>query len=97
MARDKFREAPVPGIPHISHGDVESCFAALITLYHIRKLLSSHGIRPAYEMLEEKLQEGYAFTFNKHNLSAAICYVNQNFNEYNKNSHRGPSLIWDDG
>ncbi|KAL0700390.1 hypothetical protein Bca4012_056512 [Brassica carinata] len=58
MARDKFREAPVPGIPHISHGDVESCFAALITLYHIRKLLSSHGIRPAYEMLEEKLQEG---------------------------------------
>ena len=65
MARDKFREAPVPGIPHISHGDVESCFAALITLYHIRKLLSSHGIRPAYEMLEEKLQEGYAFSFNK--------------------------------
>lgn len=64
MARDKFREAPVPGIPHISHGDVESCFAALITLYHIRKLLSSHGIRPAYEMLEEKLQEGYVFTFN---------------------------------
>ncbi|CAH2035553.1 unnamed protein product [Thlaspi arvense] len=58
MARDKFREAPLPGIPHISHGDVESCFAALITLYHIRKLLSSHGIRPAYEMLEEKLQQG---------------------------------------
>ncbi|XP_024009524.1 DEAD-box ATP-dependent RNA helicase FANCM [Eutrema salsugineum] len=58
MARDKFREAPLPGIPHISHGDVESCFSALITLYHIRKLLSSHGIRPAYEMLEEKLHSG---------------------------------------
>ncbi|CAA7024326.1 unnamed protein product [Microthlaspi erraticum] len=58
MARDKFRQAPLPGIPHISHGDVEACFSALITLYHIRKLLSSHGIRPAYEMLEEKLQPG---------------------------------------
>ncbi|KFK23251.1 hypothetical protein AALP_AAs51800U000100 [Arabis alpina] len=58
MARDKFRQAPLSGLPHVNHGDVESCFAALITLYHIRKLLSSHGIRPAYEMLEEKLQEG---------------------------------------
>ncbi|KAL1213502.1 DEAD-box ATP-dependent RNA helicase FANCM [Cardamine amara subsp. amara] len=58
MARDKFRQAPLPGVPHISHGDVESCFSALITLYHIHKLLYSHGIRPAYEMLEEKLQEG---------------------------------------
>ncbi|KAL9858727.1 DEAD-box ATP-dependent RNA helicase FANCM [Arabidopsis thaliana] len=58
MARDKFRQAPLPGLPHVNHGDVESCFAALITLYHIRKLLSSHGIRPAYEMLEEKLKEG---------------------------------------
>ncbi|CAN8285643.1 unnamed protein product [Cochlearia groenlandica] len=58
LERDKFRQAPLPGIRHISHGDVESCFSALITLYHIRKLLSSHGIRPAYEMLEEKLQEG---------------------------------------
>ncbi|CAH8254507.1 unnamed protein product [Arabidopsis lyrata] len=58
MARDKFRQAPLPGLPHVNHGDVESCFSALITLYHIRKLLSSHGIRPAYEMLEEKLKEG---------------------------------------
>ncbi|EOA39492.1 hypothetical protein CARUB_v10008097mg [Capsella rubella] len=58
MARDTFRQAPIPGLPHVNHGVVESCFSALITLYHIRKLLSSHGIRPAYEMLEEKLQEG---------------------------------------
>lgn len=62
MERDKFRQAPLSGLPHVNHGDVESCFAALITLYHIRKLLSSHGIRPAYEMLEEKLQEGYVHT-----------------------------------
>ncbi|XP_019099377.1 PREDICTED: ATP-dependent DNA helicase mph1-like [Camelina sativa] len=58
MARDTFRQAPLPGLPHVNHGDVEACFSALITLYHIRKLLSSHGIRPAYEMLEEKLREG---------------------------------------
>ncbi|XP_010543518.1 PREDICTED: ATP-dependent DNA helicase mph1 isoform X2 [Tarenaya hassleriana] len=57
-ARDKFRQAPPTGLPHVNHGDVEACFAALITLYHVRKLLSSHGIRPAYEMLEEKLQQG---------------------------------------
>ncbi|XVF63305.1 hypothetical protein PTKIN_Ptkin09bG0077300 [Pterospermum kingtungense] len=58
-SRDKFRQAPPADLPHVKHGEVEACFAVLITLYHIRKLLSSHGIRPAYEMLEEKLQQGY--------------------------------------
>ncbi|KAK8492167.1 hypothetical protein V6N11_046972 [Hibiscus sabdariffa] len=58
-SRDKFRQAPPPDLPHVKHGEVEAYFAVLITLYHIRKLLSSHGIRPAYEMLEEKLRQGH--------------------------------------
>ncbi|OMP00248.1 hypothetical protein COLO4_12801 [Corchorus olitorius] len=58
-SRDKFRQAPPPDLPHVKHGEVEVCFAVLITLYHIRKLLSSHGIRLAYEMLEEKLRQGH--------------------------------------
>ncbi|KAE8693513.1 DEAD/DEAH box RNA helicase family protein, putative isoform 2 [Hibiscus syriacus] len=57
-SRDKFRQVPPPDLPHIKYGEVEAYFAVLITLYHIRKLLSSHGIRPAYEMLEEKLRQG---------------------------------------
>ncbi|KAI9201492.1 hypothetical protein LWI28_024242 [Acer negundo] len=51
-------QAPPPDLPHIKFGEVEANFGALITLYHIRRLLSSHGIRPAYEMLEEKLKQG---------------------------------------
>ncbi|XP_010256473.1 PREDICTED: uncharacterized protein LOC104596846 isoform X2 [Nelumbo nucifera] len=57
-SRDKFRQAPPPALPHTKYGEVEGYFGVLITLYHIRKLLSSHGIRPAYEMLGEKLQQG---------------------------------------
>ncbi|XP_038996507.1 DEAD-box ATP-dependent RNA helicase FANCM-like isoform X5 [Hibiscus syriacus] len=57
-SRDKFRQAPPLDLPQVKHGEVEAYFAVLITLYHIRKLLSSHGIRPAYEMLEEKLRQG---------------------------------------
>lgn len=60
-SRDKFRQAPPQDLPHVKHGEVEAYFAVLITLYHIRKLLLSHGIRPAYEMLEEKLRQGYIF------------------------------------
>ncbi|CDP18879.1 unnamed protein product [Coffea canephora] len=57
-SRDKFREAPPENLPHIKYGEVEGYFGVLITLYHIRKLLSSHGIKPAFEMLAEKLQQG---------------------------------------
>ncbi|KAK9270011.1 hypothetical protein L1049_025584 [Liquidambar formosana] len=57
-SRDRFRQAPPPDLPHMKYGEVEGYFGVLITLYHIRKLLSSHGIRPAYEMLQEKLQQG---------------------------------------
>ncbi|GAB4844800.1 hypothetical protein Ancab_038187 [Ancistrocladus abbreviatus] len=57
-SRDKFRQAPPPELSHMKYGEVEGYFGVLITLYHIRKLLSSHGIRPAYEMLEEKLLQG---------------------------------------
>lgn len=58
-SRDKFRQAPPPNLPQSRYGEIEAYFGGLITLYHIRKLLSSHGIRPAYEMLEEKLKQGY--------------------------------------
>ncbi|KAG9444162.1 hypothetical protein H6P81_015502 [Aristolochia fimbriata] len=57
-SRDRFRQAPPLSLPHAKHGEIEAYFGVLITLYHIRKLLSSHGIRPAYEMLEEKMQQG---------------------------------------
>ncbi|KAK3229964.1 hypothetical protein Dsin_001845 [Dipteronia sinensis] len=57
-SREKFRKAPPPDLPHIKFGEVEAYFGALITLYHIRRLLSGHGIRPAFEMLEEKLKQG---------------------------------------
>ncbi|XP_015579449.2 DEAD-box ATP-dependent RNA helicase FANCM isoform X1 [Ricinus communis] len=57
-SRDKFRRAPPSELPQNKYGEIEAYFAGLITLYHIRKLLSSHGIRPAYEMLEEKLKQG---------------------------------------
>ncbi|KAK9758175.1 hypothetical protein RND81_01G212700 [Saponaria officinalis] len=58
-SRDKFRQAPPPELPSMKYGEVEGYFGVLITLYHIRKLLSSHGIRPSHEMLEEKLRQGY--------------------------------------
>ncbi|XP_064995810.1 DEAD-box ATP-dependent RNA helicase FANCM-like isoform X2 [Musa acuminata AAA Group] len=57
-SRDKFRQAPPSSLPHVKYGEVEGCFGVLITLYHIRKLLSSHGVRPAYDMLQEKLRQG---------------------------------------
>lgn len=58
-SRDKFRLAPPEELPQVKYGEVEGCFGVLITTYHIRKLLSGHGIRPAYEMLQEKLKQGY--------------------------------------
>lgn len=57
-SREKFRQAPPESLPQEKCGEVEGYFGVLITLYHIRKLLSSHGIRPAFEMLDEKLREG---------------------------------------
>ncbi|GAB2271922.1 hypothetical protein Dimus_006750 [Dionaea muscipula] len=57
-SRDKFVQAPPPELSNVKCGEVQGYFGVLITLYHIRKLLSSHGIRPAYEMLEEKLRPG---------------------------------------
>jgi hypothetical protein len=46
-------------LPQNRYGEIKACFGGLITLYNIRKLLSSHGIRPTYEMLEEKLKQWY--------------------------------------
>ncbi|KAI3464359.1 hypothetical protein Pfo_021022 [Paulownia fortunei] len=57
-SRDKFRQEPPLDLPHTKYGEIEGYFGVLITLYHVRKLLSSHGIRPAFEMLDEKLKQG---------------------------------------
>lgn len=67
-SRDKFRQAPPPELSHVKYAEVEGFFGVLITLYHIRKLLTSHGIRPAHEMLEEKLGQGYASVHNYYHL-----------------------------
>ncbi|XP_057504285.1 DEAD-box ATP-dependent RNA helicase FANCM isoform X2 [Actinidia eriantha] len=56
--RDRFRQAPPLDLPTTKYGEVECCIGVLITLYHVRKLLLSHGVRPAYDMLEGKLRQG---------------------------------------
>ncbi|KAL3641437.1 hypothetical protein CASFOL_016405 [Castilleja foliolosa] len=58
-SRDKFRREPPQDLPHTKFGEIEGYFGVLITLYHVRKLLSSHGISPAFEMLDEKLKQGH--------------------------------------
>ncbi|KAK4256250.1 hypothetical protein QN277_009138 [Acacia crassicarpa] len=57
--REKYRQAPPHDLSNVSNGDVEGYFGVLISLYYIHKLLSSHGIRPAHEMLERKLKQGF--------------------------------------
>lgn len=56
--RENFRQGQMQDPSHNNYIDVEGYFGVLITLYYIHKLLSSHGIRPAYEMLERKLKQG---------------------------------------
>lgn len=58
-SRDQFRQKPPEGLPQVNYGEIEGFFGVLVTLYHLRKLLSSHGIKPAFEMLEEKFKQGY--------------------------------------
>ncbi|KAL2329415.1 hypothetical protein Fmac_022842 [Flemingia macrophylla] len=65
--REKFRQRPRQNLSHVNYEDVEGYFGVLITLYYIHKLLSSHGIRPAYEMLERKLKQGYFAKFMSKN------------------------------
>ncbi|KAJ3671654.1 hypothetical protein LUZ60_007733 [Juncus effusus] len=55
--KDKFRKEPPSHVPQEKHQEIENTFFTLITLFHLRKLLSSHGIRPAYEMLVEKFKD----------------------------------------
>jgi len=57
--REKYRQAPPRNFDQKEKNDVEGRFGMLITLYHIRKLLTGHGVRPAFEMLDEKLRSGY--------------------------------------
>ncbi|EPS72072.1 hypothetical protein M569_02686, partial [Genlisea aurea] len=57
-SRDKFRQEPPIGLHDANYGEIEGYFGVLITLYHIKKLLSSHGIQPAFDMLNEKMKKG---------------------------------------
>ncbi|KAL6492806.1 hypothetical protein OROGR_032565 [Orobanche gracilis] len=66
-SRDKFRQEPPQDVPHTKYGEIEGYFGVLITLCHVRKLLSSHGIRPAVEMLGEKLKQGHFARFMSRN------------------------------
>jgi Fanconi anemia group M protein len=61
MARDKFRQAPPDSLHQGQYREVECGFGGAITLCHILKLLHSHGIRPALEMLLSKLHQGYVY------------------------------------
>ncbi|KAL5704225.1 hypothetical protein ACHQM5_022680 [Ranunculus cassubicifolius] len=56
--KKNFLAAPPSDVPQMKYGDVGACLNVLVTLYHVRKLLSSHGIPSAYEMLDRKLKEG---------------------------------------
>ncbi|XP_027768882.1 DEAD-box ATP-dependent RNA helicase FANCM isoform X2 [Solanum pennellii] len=55
-SRSRFREAPPQNLPQVKFQEIDGLYGVLITLSHIVKLLSSHGIKSAFEMLEEKLQ-----------------------------------------
>ncbi|KAJ8774205.1 hypothetical protein K2173_009636 [Erythroxylum novogranatense] len=82
QSREKFRTTPPVDLPQDKYGEIEAYFGALLTLYHIRKLLSSHGIRPTFEMLEEKLKQG-AF--------ARLMGKNENIREIKLLMHRSLS------
>ncbi|CAN4081441.1 unnamed protein product [Withania somnifera] len=55
-SRSRFREAPPQNLPQVKFQEIDVSYGVLITLSHIVKLLLSHGIKSAFEMLEEKLQ-----------------------------------------
>lgn len=55
-SRSRFREAPPQNLSQVKFQEIDGSYGVLITLSHIVKLLSSHGIKSAFEMLEEKLQ-----------------------------------------
>ncbi|CAN1175609.1 DEAD-box ATP-dependent RNA helicase FANCM [Linum perenne] len=62
-SRVAFRQAPPPNFPSNRSGEVEACFACLITLYHIRKhlagLMSKHeGIQKVKLIMERSLTHG---------------------------------------
>ncbi|CAK9227008.1 unnamed protein product [Sphagnum troendelagicum] len=67
MARDKFRQAPPDSLHQGQYREVECGFGGAITLCHILKLLHSHGIRPALEMLLTKLHQGSLRQLGKNN------------------------------
>ncbi|CAL4989159.1 unnamed protein product [Urochloa decumbens] len=56
--KEKFKEAPPPNIREVERGEIERSFVALGSLLHMRKLLCSHGIKQAFQFLEQKLDDG---------------------------------------
>ncbi|KAH6765134.1 hypothetical protein C2S51_016383 [Perilla frutescens var. frutescens] len=57
-SREMFRLKPPLDAPPSKLSEIEGYFGALITLCHVRKLLSGHGIKTAFEMLDDKLKKG---------------------------------------
>ncbi|KAJ6877878.1 hypothetical protein NC651_030579 [Populus alba x Populus x berolinensis] len=76
---DKFRRPPPLDLPLNRYGEIEACFGGLITPHHIRKLLSSHGIRLAYEMLEEKWKQWYLLVHSP--LQHCLDHLNISFHD----------------
>ncbi|OEL13230.1 Fanconi anemia group M protein [Dichanthelium oligosanthes] len=66
--KDKFKEAPPPNICEVERGQIGRSFVALGSLFHMRKLLLSHGIQQARQFLEEKLKNGSLNLMRKNEL-----------------------------
>ncbi|KAG9148685.1 hypothetical protein Leryth_013378 [Lithospermum erythrorhizon] len=69
ISRENYRQFKAENMPDTKKIEIEGVFGVLITLYHVRKLLSSHGIKPAFEMLEEKFHQGSFVRFVSRNES----------------------------
>ncbi|KAL6658464.1 hypothetical protein ACP70R_004050 [Stipagrostis hirtigluma subsp. patula] len=65
---NKFNEAPPPNIPEVQRGQIQKSFIVLCSLCHMRKLLLSHGIKQAYQFLEDKLKKGPLRLMSKNEL-----------------------------
>ncbi|KAL7590493.1 hypothetical protein Lser_V15G40742 [Lactuca serriola] len=79
-SKEQFHKALPQNISEIKIREIDGILLVLITLYHIRKLLSAHGIQPAFDMLEEKLKQGNFSRFmnTKEELWKAKAIMKQN-------------------
>ncbi|RCV37375.1 hypothetical protein SETIT_8G057700v2, partial [Setaria italica] len=66
--KDKFKEAPPSNIREKERGEIGRSFVALGSLFHMRKLLWSHGIQQAHQFLEESVNKGSLNLMRKNEL-----------------------------